>query len=510
MRGRVLGDGGEPRRGAGVLDRVEQEVQEDEVLVLDLVGAVADELLRGHEGGDVPRHAHAVLVGGAREDRHQLRFDGAVDLELDVAVTGVGLHRGLRLPGGVHLVLDRRAVRAGAVDDAGQDHPGPDGGTVVEALLHGEQRVHLVAHVAHRGDAVGDVEEAVGPAQVDVHVPQPGQDGLAVEGDHLGAVGHGGLAVGADGGDAVALDHHRAVGEEDGVLGVEERGPGEDEGAGGAVAKARGERGRAIRFGGVLGREQRGDGVLPPLGNGGEPVADRGEEAAVGVEPHPDRREVEACDGDLRDRAVLAAGGDLGLADLLEGGLALRQQREGVARGAEQRGGQQTRVEGRGVEGKVERRAGNGAAARVPGGLPRRPAAGALERLRDGRLHVVVAAGLDADGSPVGTEGDGRVEARPPAAVRVLEVHAVGGGPRLLHRQRAGVGAAEDHGEDRRGWRRGGLRGAGRGGPGEGEHGGERDDPREGPDGGAHAVPQMSPRTRWKLPPRIFSTAGIR
>jgi hypothetical protein len=101
--------------------------------------------------------------------------EGVVDLDLRVAVRGVPVDGLL----GLVEVLDHEAVArrhlALAFDEAGRDDVRGQQGS---RLLLGDdllQRGVVVAHVAHGGDAGGDVQAAVPAAQVAMHVEQARQ-----------------------------------------------------------------------------------------------------------------------------------------------------------------------------------------------------------------------------------------------------------------------------------------------------------------------------------------------
>jgi hypothetical protein len=82
--------------------------------------------------------------------------------------------------------------------------------------------VDAVAHVADAGDAAGDVEETIEGAEVDVHVVEAGEEGLAAAVDVLGVCGDLDGCGWAGLGDPGAIDEDGLVGEGGGVFGVEE------------------------------------------------------------------------------------------------------------------------------------------------------------------------------------------------------------------------------------------------------------------------------------------------
>src|SRR5207302_2368261 len=75
-----------------------------------------------------------------------------------------------------------------------------------------QEEVDVVGEIAHRRYAVGDVEQAVGGAEVDVHVPQAGDHSFAGGVDHCGTRRRGEGNADGDAFDAVAVHEDCRVG----------------------------------------------------------------------------------------------------------------------------------------------------------------------------------------------------------------------------------------------------------------------------------------------------------
>ena len=161
-----------PDEGRPRLGDVPEEIEEDEVDVLDLVGAGPDELVREHRRGDVAAHPHAALVGVGDDHRHELRLDRAVDLDLRITERGVPGDRVVDFLLRVHENFRRTLVRPRAVHEAGGDHARTDFEARIEALAPGLQLVGVVGEVADGGDAGCDVQQSIVVADVHVHVPE--------------------------------------------------------------------------------------------------------------------------------------------------------------------------------------------------------------------------------------------------------------------------------------------------------------------------------------------------
>ena len=203
-------------RGSARLFHVGPEIEEDEVHVLNFVGAVAHELGGGHAGWDVSADAQAALVRFIDDDWHKLRLYRAVDLDLHIAEVGVVIDAGAGFFGRGGQDFDGAFVRAGAIDEV---RPAPCAGRSARPLRY----VYLslpsssmeLPRSRDRGDAGGNIEEGVvgardagacptGPGSSILPVPSmtcaPGarrltalglntDDALAVHGDTLR--GHG-------------------------------------------------------------------------------------------------------------------------------------------------------------------------------------------------------------------------------------------------------------------------------------------------------------------------------
>ena len=123
---RALGDFDEAIAVARFLHFGKEEIQLDEIDVLDFIGAAFDELARRHERRHVTAHAQPARVRTIGDDRHQLRFDRRIDLDLRVAVIGVPIDVLDRFLGRVDAHLGRAGELAGAVDDAGFENARPE------------------------------------------------------------------------------------------------------------------------------------------------------------------------------------------------------------------------------------------------------------------------------------------------------------------------------------------------------------------------------------------------
>ena len=166
--------------GARVLGLAGQEVEKHHIDVLDLVEAVPNRLLRRHESGDVAADPEPPGMGKLGERTDPVRRDGAVELDLDIAVVGIP---GDHLLGRLQRVDGAgRGEGAGLVDEAGVVDAGADErpGVVTPGRCH--QRVVIAAHIAHAGDAAGNVENAAVMRKevgMRMHVPEAGDQGLA-------------------------------------------------------------------------------------------------------------------------------------------------------------------------------------------------------------------------------------------------------------------------------------------------------------------------------------------
>jgi hypothetical protein len=352
---------------------------------------------------------------------HQLGIERAVELDLDVAELGVVVHGRERLLLGVHQDLGGAGVGAGAVHEAGHEHPRPHGLTGVPLALEIEELVGIVGEVAHGGHAGREVQEPVIFPEVGVHVPQAGEDRLALGVHHLRPRRHRHVAVLAHGLDAVAGDHDGGARPDGPGLGIEEPRVLEDERALGPAGQLAGELLQPLARGRVLDLRQLGDGALPAVEIERGPAADGSEKALLLVEPDETGSEAEPGDGVEIDRPGLASGLDLGRGDLLDVGLARGEHRQPVAGRGQQGAGEHLRLLRRPVQAEIE-----GGAARCPvlvlrSVLPDEVAVLALEPLLDGALPVVVPRGLDEDGDPLGVEPHPRRSLRSPASVVELE-----------------------------------------------------------------------------------------
>src|SRR5664279_4286705 len=125
-----------------------------------------------------------------RDSSDIVRLHGAVNLHLLKAGVVVALHPHLGVGGRVH-ALNADGVRAIAVDNAGQQHVRTERRAAVDGVAHGGDEVELVAHVAHRGNAGGEVDGTpLHLLVVGVHVPKAGNDVLARDIDALHIGGH--------------------------------------------------------------------------------------------------------------------------------------------------------------------------------------------------------------------------------------------------------------------------------------------------------------------------------
>ena len=130
---RALGDLDEAIAIARFLHFRKEEIQLDEIKMLDLIRAAFDELARRHERRHVPAHPHPARVRMIGDDRNQLRFDGGINLDLDIAVVGIPIDVLDRLLGGVDPHLGRTGEFSGAIDDSGFQNARAKLAAVVEA-----------------------------------------------------------------------------------------------------------------------------------------------------------------------------------------------------------------------------------------------------------------------------------------------------------------------------------------------------------------------------------------
>ena len=107
-------------RGRARLGDVGHEVEEDEIHVLDFVGAVAHELFGCHARGHVAADAQSALVRLVDDDGHKFRLHRAVNLDLHVAEVGVVIDALPRFFRGRGEHFDGPLEGAGAVDQSGE------------------------------------------------------------------------------------------------------------------------------------------------------------------------------------------------------------------------------------------------------------------------------------------------------------------------------------------------------------------------------------------------------
>jgi hypothetical protein len=89
-------------------------------------------------------------------------------------------------------------------------------------ILQVLQFVDIIAHVADRGHAAGDVEHAVESLRVSVHVEQAGQERLAGAVDALGVSRHLNGTCGTGSCEMIAGHDDRLIFAHNGLLGVEQ------------------------------------------------------------------------------------------------------------------------------------------------------------------------------------------------------------------------------------------------------------------------------------------------
>ena len=151
-----------------------EKVQFDKIEMLDLISAAFDELARRHKRRNVSAHSHPMGVRAIGNDRDQLRFDGGINLHLDITMPGVPIDVTDRFLGSLDPHLGGPGKLAGAVDDARFQNPRPKLRTVVVARDALQKSVGIIAHVARAGHAIGKIERATfGTAKMLVIVPQP-------------------------------------------------------------------------------------------------------------------------------------------------------------------------------------------------------------------------------------------------------------------------------------------------------------------------------------------------
>ena len=173
------------------------------------------------KAGTWPLTRRPLACAYAAVSRSSVLRERVVDLDLRVAVGGVPVDR---LLGFVEVLDDEAVARrhlALAFDEAGGHHARRHqraGVLLDEQLL---QRRVVVAHVAHGGDAGGEVEAAVPAADVAVHVEQARQQHAAVGlDDVVGRVGRS-VRPGPDRHDAAVAHQHVGGRAQGRVLAVE-------------------------------------------------------------------------------------------------------------------------------------------------------------------------------------------------------------------------------------------------------------------------------------------------
>ncbi len=353
-------------------------------------------------------------MGALDDRRHQLGVERAVELDLHVAHRGIAVHPVQRFLLGAHQYFGGAGIGAGAVHEAGHEDARSHGVAALPSPPQILELVDVVGHVAHGGDAGRHVEQAVVLAEVGVHVPQAGEEGLPLGVDDLGAGRSGHLAIGANGLDAVAGDDDGGVRHELAGLGIEQPGVLNDERPLGMVGQLRGLRLLPRRLGIILGLGELGDDALPALGKDRGPALNAGNQVMVGVQPLVPRAEAEAVDRVEVRRPLLAAGLDLPGSELLDAGLAGGQQGEPSAGSGEEGAGQQLGFLRRPVEAEVESGSAELALAVLRRVLPGGLGARALERLVDRRLPIVDARGVLRHRNAPGLETEPRLRLRSP------------------------------------------------------------------------------------------------
>ena len=137
-----------------------------------------------------------------------------VDLDLDeIAGIGIGVDGG----NGLRLAIDQDAIigaeRALPLDKAAAEDAWSGQLARFNAVDQGAEHLVIIAHIAHAGDAGGDVEHGTGLAHMRVHFEQAGDERSATAVD-LDLTGSGWHIERINGSDPLALDHDRDRGAE--------------------------------------------------------------------------------------------------------------------------------------------------------------------------------------------------------------------------------------------------------------------------------------------------------
>ena len=296
--GDALGRQVEAFQRASVGGVFHQEVQQHLIDVLDLVVAGVQRVLRTQEHGDVAAHAQiaAVRVGhGVAQDLFRERV---VDLDLRVAIGRVPVHRFLRRGEIGHHETVARGHRAFAFQET-RGHDGRRQRTAGALVGHQflQARV-VVAHVADRGHARGQVQTALPVVDVAVHVEQAGQQHAPAGIDDL-IGGRAPLARIRDRHDAAVLDQQIGRRGDGRVFAVEHARVADQGRAAQRMRQPPLQIGQHLAFGVFLPRFQHVGVALPTLFDQLQITGeDESEEPRLGVHRGPDERGREAHAGD--------------------------------------------------------------------------------------------------------------------------------------------------------------------------------------------------------------------
>jgi len=393
----------------------EEEIQFDEIEVLNFIGAALDELAGGHKGWDVPAYPHPSRVRAIGHDRDEFRFDGRINLDLDVTVIGMPIDELNRFLGRVGPHLGWPGELSCAIDDSRLQNTGSELAPIVVARDALREGVGVIGHIARAGHAVGEIEGAAfGIGQMLVVVPQPGHQEAAFRVDDLGAGRWLDAGIGSDANDAITAHQHTDSRRNAEIARIEQASVADNEVATRLVGEDASD---AFRPGGgrlFLGLEQLWDRGLQSLGYNRKPRRDR-RRGAVAIEPDRLRSEAEPGDAVLGEFAFVGRC----FSGLLDARLAGGQQRQ-FASGRFQQGTRERAHEfRRRVERQIERLGRHSLIAFFAAIFPARFAALHFEVLFDGGFHVIVAAAVVFDRQAVGIELPGSNDVIAAAAIIV-------------------------------------------------------------------------------------------
>src|SRR5579862_5842386 len=155
--GCVRSDRSEALRRACIFHLRREEIQEDEVDVLNFVGAVFDELRRGDAVWNMAADAQSTSVRYLDDAGHEFRLERTVNLDLHISQIRVTVDRSFGLGLSVGIKSGRSLELAVAVDEASLPDPRTDRRSVLPLILQMLEFTDVVSHVTDSGHAAGDV-----------------------------------------------------------------------------------------------------------------------------------------------------------------------------------------------------------------------------------------------------------------------------------------------------------------------------------------------------------------